>query len=116
MLKELGKELHKVRTERGESLDAIAGKAGISGAYLHKLERGLVNNPSPRVLARVAGALELPYLHLMELAGYITAEDALQIGKREPRPVPHPLENRELSPAEWEEVGNFINALVTRRQ
>lgn len=48
----------------------------ISPSYLRKLERGQVNDPSPRVLRRVAAALDLGYLRLMTLAGYLTDADS----------------------------------------
>ena len=116
MLNELGKELHKAREKTGASLDAIAEAAKISGAYLHKLERGIVNNPSPRVLARVASALNIPYLRLMELAGYLGEEDSAQARKRTPSPRPHPLSGKELSQEEWRAVGAFINTLIAKRK
>ena len=71
MLVKLAEALHDAREERGLSLAAVAEPASISAAYLHKFERGVVDNPSPRVLARIAAALEMPYLRLMELAGYL---------------------------------------------
>ncbi len=116
MLKELGKELHQAREKAGSSLDAIALASKISGAYLHKLERGLVNNPSPRVLARIASALEIPYLRLMELAGYLSDQEVAQVRKHKPSPRPHPLSGKELSQEEWREVGGFIETLIAQRK
>ena len=116
MQKELGKELHKAREKAGSSLDAVAEAAKISGAYLHKLERGGADNPSPRVLGRVALALEIPYLRLMELAGYLSDEEAAQARKRKPSPRPHPLSGKELSQEEWREVGAFIKTLIAKRK
>jgi HTH-type transcriptional regulator, competence development regulator len=66
----LGGQLGLVRRARGESLKAVSLKAGISAAYLHKLERGSVQRPSPPVLAGLAAALGVEYQQLMELAGY----------------------------------------------
>ena len=71
MLKDLGDALRESRKARRTSLDNVATAAQISAPYLLKLERGEVGSPSPRVLARVAVVLELPYLRLMELAGYL---------------------------------------------
>ena len=116
MLKELGKELRKAREKAGSSLDTIAAAAKISGAYLHKLERGAVGNPSPRVLSRIASALEIPYLRLMELAGYLSGEEAAQARKRRPSPRPHPLTGKDLSQEEWREVGAFIKTLIAKRK
>jgi transcriptional regulator with XRE-family HTH domain len=62
--------LELVRHSRGESLKAVSQRAGISAAYLHKLERGSVQHPSPPVLADLAEALSVDYAQLMGLAGY----------------------------------------------
>jgi transcriptional regulator with XRE-family HTH domain len=116
MQKELGEELKTARKKTGASLDRIAKAAKISGAYLHKLEGGVVDNPSPRVLARIASALEIPYLRLMQLAGYLSREEAEQARQRTPAPRPHPLSGKELSQEEWREVGAFIQSLIARRK
>ena len=116
MLVELGKELSKARENKRLSLEAAAGPAKISGAYLHKLERGVVNNPSPRVLARIAVALEVPYLRLMELAGYLDETQLAETRARESSPQPHPLAGQQLTPQEWRAVGAFIKTLVAQRE
>ncbi len=113
MLVELGKKLRKLREDKGISLESVAGPAKISAAYLHKLERGVVNSPSPRILARLAVVLETSYLRLMELAGYLDEEQLAEARVREPRS--HPLEKEQLSPSEWRAVGAFIETLIARR-
>ena len=115
LLRKLGTEIQKARVKRGASLDAVAKPAKISAAYLHKLERGVVNTPSPRVLGRLAAALEVSYLHLMELAGYLDEAQVAEARKREPTRSPHPLEGQELTQEEWREVGAFIKDLIARR-
>jgi transcriptional regulator with XRE-family HTH domain len=114
MLKDLGKLLAKAREQKKLSLEAAAGPAKISGAYLHKLERGVVNNPSPRVLARVALSLDVPYLRLMELAGYLDETQLAEVQVRAPKP--HPLAGAQLTPAEWKEVGAFVKKVVAKRK
>ena len=71
MQADLGEELKRARASRGLSLDAAGRAAQISQGYLHKLEAGRVNTPSPRVLQRLGSVLEIPYERLMELAGYV---------------------------------------------
>jgi len=115
MLVELGEELRKAREGRGLSLEAAAGPAKISAAYLHKLEHGVVNSPSPRVLARIAVALEVPYLRLMELAGYLDEEQKAQARLREPSLKSHPLAGQQLTSTEWHAVGAFIKTLIAQR-
>ena len=68
---ELGVRLRQVRRMRGWSLRETAEKAGISSAYLQKLESRHVNAPSPHVLHSLAEQLRVPYSTLMELAGYV---------------------------------------------
>jgi len=67
--------LREARAAKGLSLQAAAGAANISTGYLHKLEAGGVNTPSPRVLQRLAGVLDVPYWTLMERAGYVEPKE-----------------------------------------
>ena len=115
MLPELGKELKAAREQKGSSLEKVAGPAKISAAYLHKLEQGVVNSPSPRVLARLAVALGIGYLRLMELAGYLDEEQLAKASMREPSPDPHPLAGQKLTAQEWQKVGDFIRELISQR-
>jgi transcriptional regulator with XRE-family HTH domain len=55
----VGDELRAVRTDRGERLADVAGRAGVSPQYLSEVERGL-KDPSSEVLSAVSGALEIP--------------------------------------------------------
>ena len=116
MLTKLGKELGKARADKGFSLDVAAGSAKISGAYLHKLEKGVVNNPSPRVLARLAATLEVPYLRLMELAGYFDEAQLAEAQLRQRVPKPHPLAGQQLTASEWKLVGAFVKKLLRERK
>jgi len=116
MLVKLGIELKKARDQKGVSLQAIANTANISTAYLQKLERGQVSTPSPRVLRRLGSSVGLPYLDLMELAGYLDEEESEKARLREPSPRPHPLAGRQLTPEEWRAVGAFIKTLVAKRK
>jgi transcriptional regulator with XRE-family HTH domain len=68
---QLGEQLQVVRKMRKLSLAAAARPAGISAAYLQKLERGDVKEPSPKVLYGLSQSLRLPYERLMKLAGYV---------------------------------------------
>jgi transcriptional regulator with XRE-family HTH domain len=114
MLSEMGKTLRERRKAQQASLDTIASEARISAPYLLKLERGEVDSPSPRVLARIARALDTPYLQLMELAGYLDEDDLASLKGR--APVPHPLAGQSLSADEWKQVGGFIQSLIAGRQ
>jgi transcriptional regulator with XRE-family HTH domain len=115
MLVELGRELRKARDAKKASLAAAARPAGISATYLQKLERGAVNDPSPRVLARIAVVLEVPYLRLMELAGYLDERQSAEARLHERASKPHPLAGQKLTSQEWRAVGDFIRRLIAGR-
>lgn len=70
MARTLGNEIKRVRQLRGLSLNAVARPAGVSAAYLQKLERGDVESPSPHRLHNLAEVLGLEYADLFRLAGY----------------------------------------------
>jgi HTH-type transcriptional regulator, competence development regulator len=70
MAKTLGNEIQRVRQLRGLSLSATAQPAGVSAAYLQKLERDQVESPSPHRLQRLADVLGVEYADLFRLAGY----------------------------------------------
>lgn len=50
--------------------------AGISTAYLSKLENDSVKKPSPQILQQLSEALSLPYADLMRLNGYLVPGDS----------------------------------------
>lgn len=66
----LGRLLKKTRQVRALSLTEVARAAGISAAYLSKLENDAVKKPSPPVLHQLSEALAVPYVELMRLSGY----------------------------------------------
>ena len=109
MLKKLGDELATARQRQARSLQSVAEPANITATYLQKLERGVVQTPSPRVLARVAHALGIPYLRLMELAGYLDEEQLAEVQSRTRKR--HPLADQDLSPGQWRKVTAFIREL-----
>ena len=70
MASSLGALIRQAREVREQSAIDAAQAAGISAAYLSKLERDAVKRPSPHVLHQVGEALGLPYSELMRLSGY----------------------------------------------
>jgi transcriptional regulator with XRE-family HTH domain len=66
----IGTALKQAREVRGLSAIETARKAGISAAYLSKLENDAVKKPSPQVLHQLSEALTVPYADLMRLSGY----------------------------------------------
>jgi transcriptional regulator with XRE-family HTH domain len=70
MTPSFGIALRQAREVRGLSGVDAAREAGISAAYLSKLENDAVKRPSPHVLVRLSEALTVPYAELMRLSGY----------------------------------------------
>jgi transcriptional regulator with XRE-family HTH domain len=105
----LGNELREVRRLRDTSLKGVAEPAGISAAYLQKLERDEIRSPSPHVLFRLAEALRVPYPRLMELAGYVVPRTP----KGEERPsqnlLAHALNSEELTADEQRELARYLS-------
>jgi transcriptional regulator with XRE-family HTH domain len=69
----LGERLRKLRESRGWSLREVAAKAKVNHGYLSQVERGDVAEPSPSTLHKIVAGYEVPFLTLMEWAGYIDA-------------------------------------------
>lgn len=69
--------LRTVRWEKDLSLRDIErlSKKQISNAYFSQLERGIHETPSPTKLYEIAKVLEINYLELMVIAGYLTQKD-----------------------------------------
>jgi transcriptional regulator with XRE-family HTH domain len=65
-----GAVLKQAREVRELSAGDTARAAGISAAYLSKLENDAVKRPSPLVLHALGEALTVPYADLMRLSGY----------------------------------------------
>src|SRR3954454_521898 len=66
----IGTVLRQAREVRELRAVDAAKAAGISAAYLSKLEGNSVKRPSPQVLHRLSEALDLAYADLMRLSGY----------------------------------------------
>lgn len=109
----LGSHLKSARRLAGQSLRKTAEPAGISPAYLQKLEADGVDSPSPRVLFRLAEVLGLSYATLMDLAGY----EPIHSGRprRSAGPVADLLASAELSEDEMSAVAAFVEHLRTQR-
>ena len=88
MERTLGSQLRDLRRMRGLSLKAVADPAGVSAAYLQKLERDGVDAPSPHRLHRLAEVLDIDYADLFRLAGYpLPATASAERAQRARRPT-----------------------------
>lgn len=109
--KTLGRELASARLAARRSLRDVAGESEISAAYLQKLERGQVEEPSPRILQRLSNALRVDYSRLMQLAGY-----KLPSSRRPSSPLATRFADARLTEAEERAVAAFIDHLVQQRE
>jgi HTH-type transcriptional regulator, competence development regulator len=66
----IGAILRQAREIRQLSAGEAARAAGISSAYLNRLENDAVKKPSPHVLHQLSEALTVPYAELLRLSGY----------------------------------------------
>jgi transcriptional regulator with XRE-family HTH domain len=66
----IGGVLKQAREVRQLSAGDAARAAGISAAYLNRLENDAVKKPSPHVLHQLSEALSVPYNDLLRLSGY----------------------------------------------
>ncbi|UII56510.1 helix-turn-helix domain-containing protein [Cytobacillus spongiae] len=53
----VGKRIKQARLKRGYSINELAERAGVSKSYLSYIERGIQENPSLQVLAKLAKTL-----------------------------------------------------------
>lgn len=70
MAPSIGGVLKQAREVRQLSAGDAARAAGISPAYLNRLENDAVKKPSPHVLHQLSEALNVPYNDLLQLSGY----------------------------------------------
>ena len=107
MVKTLGQALRAARQFRGLSLAKAARPAGISAAYLAKLEKDDVGEPSPHILYKLAEVLRLKYEDLMRLTGYMVP------GRRRRNPGRSVLESAldadELTDDELAELAQYLS-------
>jgi len=104
----LGEQLRDVRALRDLSLKAVADPAGISTAYLQKLERDEVKSPSPHILYRVAGTLRVPYPRLMALAGYVVPTTGETSDAEPQNLLAHALSSEDLTDDEQRELARYL--------
>lgn len=72
----LGDSLRERRNDLGQTLDAVASRAGVSPQYLSEIERGL-KEPSSEIIAAVGGALGTSLLDLtIDVAQSLAAASA----------------------------------------
>jgi HTH-type transcriptional regulator, competence development regulator len=112
---ELGAWLRRTRDRRELPLSAVASQAEISTAYLQKLESGQVKQPSPNVLYHLAKALDIRYVELMRLAGYVVPNEENGHARRRRNELTHALKSEELTEEEAAELSEYLDWYRSRR-
>jgi transcriptional regulator with XRE-family HTH domain len=83
----LALRLRKVRRQQSLSLDALAGKTGLTKSYLSKIERG-VKTPSLASILKITRAFGIQVGHLF---GETTDNNAISVVRKEERkPIARP--------------------------
>ncbi|GAF64412.1 helix-turn-helix domain-containing protein [Alkalihalobacillus trypoxylicola] len=67
-----------IRKTRGMTLNELSNLSGVSKSYISYIERGLQKNPSISVLIKVAKALGIEYVELIELISEEKEENILK--------------------------------------
>ncbi|MHB8780958.1 MAG: helix-turn-helix domain-containing protein [Candidatus Geothermincolia bacterium] len=76
-MSDFGKWFRNARQSRGLSQEKLAGKAGLSHAYVSALERGVRTRPSVDKMKGIAKALNVGLDELMAAAGYVPPPDEI---------------------------------------
>lgn len=63
----IGKNIYKIRKQKGISLSELAERAGISKSYLSSIERNLKQNPSIQVMEKIASVLKVDLKTLLKI-------------------------------------------------
>ncbi len=116
LLHDLGSELLRGRKEKHLSLANTSSPAKISPTYLQKLERGEVQNPSPRVLQRLAEVLDLSYMDLMQKAKYLPVAEQIEVKSSSNKKDNRHTFVEGLSREEWIAVQAFVKYLRVEKQ
>lgn len=109
----LGEELRRLRLEKGVSLREVEKATEVSNAYLSQLENGKTEQPSPRVLHKLAEYYHIPYNRLMEIAGYLRPSENARANKV--GSLQAALMSGDLTEEEEKTVAQFIEFLRTQR-
>jgi len=101
--------LKRVREQRGWSLARTGRDAGVSTAYVQKLERDEVRSPSPHKLRALGDALGIPFDEIMGLAGYAVPDPGSSGEDGSVRVLAQALQAEDLSANELEELADYLH-------
>ncbi|GGB40548.1 helix-turn-helix domain-containing protein [Virgibacillus dakarensis] len=67
---DFGTYIKEIRKSKNVSLREAARRSGISHPYLSQIETGKNTKPTPTIIKKLAYGLNVPYMQLMDKAGY----------------------------------------------
>lgn len=71
----IGKNIYRIRKQRGLTLSELAEKALISKSYLSNIERNLNKNPSIQVIEKIAAVLHVDLRNLLKSEEELNQEE-----------------------------------------
>lgn len=74
----IGKNIYKIRKQRGYTLSELAERTGISKSYLSNIERDLKQNPSIQVVEKIALVLKVDLKTLLKLSTEMDGKQQLE--------------------------------------
>ncbi|NOU97318.1 helix-turn-helix domain-containing protein [Paenibacillus sp. LMG 31456] len=74
----IGKNIYKIRKQRGYTLSELAERTGISKSYLSNIERNLKQNPSIQVVEKIALVLKVELKTLLKLGTDLESKQQLE--------------------------------------
>src|SRR5262249_53143422 len=79
-LRELADLIRHLREAKGLGVRGLAAAAGIDATYVSRLEHAVYESPDPRLLAKLARALEIDAADLDLAAGYSDGRGLTEMG------------------------------------
>lgn len=67
---DFGRHIRELRKSKNLSLREAARRSEISHPYLSQIETGKNTNPTPNIIKKLSNGLNVPYMQLMNKAGY----------------------------------------------
>ncbi|MFD0682109.1 MULTISPECIES: helix-turn-helix domain-containing protein [unclassified Paenibacillus] len=74
----IGKNIYKIRKQRGYTLSELAERTGISKSYLSNIERNLKQNPSIQVVEKIALVLKVELKTLLKLSTDLESKQQIE--------------------------------------
>src|SRR5690625_1405598 len=71
---DVGEFIKKTREEKGISARELSRRSKVSQPYISQIENGDFENPSRKIISKLAKGLNISEVHLLHMAGYLNRE------------------------------------------